>query len=133
MKQVAGKLKLDLAQYRELAAFSQFESDLDATTKQFLDRGARMTQLLRQKNNHPLDLAHQVVNLWIGIQGFLDKVPVADVVTYVGNFLEYVELKDKKIFAEIAKNKIIDKKEEEALRKLVEEFAQSQEKTEKKK
>jgi F-type H+-transporting ATPase subunit alpha len=133
MKQVAGKLKLDLAQYRELAAFSQFESDLDATTKQFLDRGARMTQLLRQKNNHPLDLAHQVVNLWVGVQGFLDKVPVSEVVTYVDEFLKYVELKDKKIFTEIAKNKIIDKKEEESLKKLVEEFAQTQEKTEKKK
>ncbi len=128
MKQVAGQLKLDLAQYRELAAFSQFESDLDQVTKQFLDRGSRMTQLLRQTNNKPLDLGSQVISLWIGVKGHLDTIAVKDVVDFTDRFLEYTNLKYNKLHDAINKKKIIEKEEEDLLLKAVEEFKKMQEK-----
>lgn len=122
MKQVAGKLKLELAQYRELAAFAQFEAELDEKTKKFLDRGARMTQILIQKNNQPLDLAHEVLVLWIGIKGYLDNLPVASISEFESKFLEYVVQKDPQVMADINKNKILEEKDEEILKKIVEEF-----------
>src|SRR3989339_92670 len=76
MKSVAGKLKLDLAQYRELAAFSQFESELDEETKKFLNRGARITQVLKQKKNQPYSLAQEVAIIWAASNGYLDTLPL---------------------------------------------------------
>jgi F-type H+-transporting ATPase subunit alpha len=128
MKQVAGQLKLDLAQYRELAAFAQFESALDPTTKQFLDRGARITQLLRQKNNEPLSLSEQVVTLWIGIKGYLDTVHVNDVVSFAERFLQYVTLKNKKLLSSIETKKIISEEDEKMLTKNIEDFIKMEKK-----
>lgn len=128
MKQVAGQLKLDLAQYRELAAFSQFESALDPATKQFLDRGARITQLLRQKNYQPLNLAEQVVTLWIGVKGYLDTVHVNDVMSFSDRFLEYVNLKNSKLLDTLNTKKIIGEPEENALKKLIEDFTKMEKK-----
>ncbi|QDH14347.1 F0F1 ATP synthase subunit alpha [Formicincola oecophyllae] len=82
MKQVAGKMKLDLAQYREMAAFAQFASDLDPATKRLLDRGARMVELLKQPAHTPLSVEEQVVILYAGTRGFVDNVPVNQVVSY---------------------------------------------------
>jgi F-type H+-transporting ATPase subunit alpha len=79
MKQVAGKLKLDLAQYRELSAFAQFESDLDPETKKFLNRGAKVTQILKQKKNQPYDLASQVAVMWAANNGYLDDLELSKV------------------------------------------------------
>ena len=79
MKQVAGKLKLDLAQYREMAAFSQFESDLDEETKKLLNRGAKVTQILKQDKNKPYSLGEEIVVLWAAHKGYLDTVAVNDV------------------------------------------------------
>ena len=79
MKAVAGKLKLDLAQYRDLAAFSQFESELDEETKNFLNRGAKVTQILKKKKNKPLSLAEQVSILWAASNGYLDKLPIDEI------------------------------------------------------
>jgi F-type H+-transporting ATPase subunit alpha len=76
MKQVAGKIKLELAQYREMAAFSQFSSDLDASTQQLLARGARLTELLKQPQFTPYAVEDQVVVIFAGTRGYLDKMPV---------------------------------------------------------
>jgi F-type H+/Na+-transporting ATPase subunit alpha len=119
MKQVAGKLKLDLAQYREMAAFSQFESDLDPETKKFLNRGARMTQLLKQGKNKPYDLALQVSVFWAGTNGLLDEVPVAEVDAFEAKFTKDLLSRGKTLLGRINKNKIIEKQDEEELKKFV--------------
>jgi F-type H+-transporting ATPase subunit alpha len=79
MKQVAGKIKLDLAQYREMAAFAQFSSDLDPSTQKLLARGARLTELLKQPQYHPLSVEDQVVSVFAGTRGYLDSLPVDQV------------------------------------------------------
>ncbi|MEP6755763.1 MAG: F0F1 ATP synthase subunit alpha, partial [Chthonomonadales bacterium] len=79
MKSVAGKLKLDLAQYREVQAFAQFASDLDKTTQNQLQRGARMVELLKQPQFQPMPVATQVITIFAGMSGFLDDLPIADV------------------------------------------------------
>ncbi len=129
MKQIAGRLKFDLAQYRELAAFSQFESELDMATKKLLDRGARMTQLLKQKKNEPLTLAQQVLILWVGTQGYLDAIPTNKVTHFEERFLSYCVLKASKIIQEINDHKIIDPKHEEKLHKLIKDFLKTYEST----
>ena len=96
MKAVAGKLKLDLAQYRDLAAFSQFESELDEETKKFLNRGAKVTQILKQKKNKPLSLAEQVSILWVASNGYLDKLPIDEIDKFETKLLETLKLKGKK-------------------------------------
>lgn len=119
MKQVAGKLKLDLAQYREMAAFSQFESDLDEQTKKFLNRGARMTQLLKQGKNKPYGLGAEVAIMWAGSNGLLDEVPVNKIEEFEQKFIEDLRSRGKTLLARIEKNKIIDKKDEDELKKFV--------------
>jgi F-type H+-transporting ATPase subunit alpha len=87
MKKVAGKLRLDLAQYRELAGFAQFGSDLDAATKAQLDRGARLTEILKQKQYEPLPVGEQVAILYAGVNGLLDDIPVKDILAFRDKFL----------------------------------------------
>ena len=91
MKAVAGTLRLDLAQYREMAAFSQFASDLDATTRAQLDRGVRMTELLKQGQYQPMPVERQVVSIFAGINGYINKVPVSDVSRYEKELLAYLD------------------------------------------
>jgi F-type H+-transporting ATPase subunit alpha len=79
MKKVAGKIKGELAQYREMAAFAQFGSDLDATTQRLLNRGARLTELLKQSQFSPLKMEEQVVTIYAGVNGYLDTLPVSKV------------------------------------------------------
>src|SRR5271155_5297888 len=90
MKQVAGSLKLFLAQYREVAAFAQFGSDLDASTQFLLNRGARLTELLKQPQYKPLPVEHQVAIIFAGVNGYLDKVDVKRIVEFEGAFLPYM-------------------------------------------
>lgn len=85
MKQVAGHVKLELAQYREMASFAQFSSDLDSSTKKLLDRGARLTEVLKQKQYSPINVDDQVFEIFLGVNGFLDKIKVSD----VANFTKY--------------------------------------------
>jgi len=87
MKQVAGKIKLELAQYREMAAFAQFASDLDASTQRLLARGARLTELLKQPQFTPMPVEEQVVSIFAGTRGYLDKVAIADVTRYEAQML----------------------------------------------
>lgn len=90
MKKVAGKMRLDLAQYRELAVFAQFGSDLDAATKKQLDRGARLTEILKQDQFQPLSVGEQVSMLYVAVNGYLDDIPVKDVKAFVDTFLKYL-------------------------------------------
>lgn len=118
MKQVAGKLKLDLAQYREMAAFSQFESDLDEETKRLLNRGAKVTQVLKQDKNKPYNLPEEVVVLWASHKGLLDKIPVGDVEKFEKQLLELVHLRGNEILQAINKEKVITPEIEAKLVKL---------------
>ena len=108
MRQVAGKLRLDLAQYRELAAFAQFASDLDTATRNQLERGARLTELLKQDKYQPVPLAEQVAVLYAGTQGHLDKVPVARVLEWSGSFIRFLKSDRPGILEEIDKQKALD-------------------------
>jgi F-type H+-transporting ATPase subunit alpha len=97
MKKVAGSIKLELAQYREMEAFAQFSSDLDAATQRLLARGARLTQLLKQDQYQPLPVEEQVVSIFAGVRGFLDGVPVNDVTRFERQLLDEVRAKGKDI------------------------------------
>src|SRR5262249_42082017 len=93
MKQVAGKIKLELAQYREMAAFAQFASDLDATTQRLLARGARLTELLKQDQFKPMPVEEQVVSIFAGTRGYLDPVKVEDVTRFEAGMLSDLRAK----------------------------------------
>jgi len=101
MKKVAGKIKLELAQYREMAAFSQFASDLDASTKQLLARGERLTELLKQDQYVPMSVADQVLSIYAGVRGFLDKIDTAKISDFQVKFLEGLRSEHSDIFDEI--------------------------------
>ena len=101
MKKVAGKIKLELAQYREMAAFSQFASDLDASTKQLLARGERLTELLKQDQYVPMSVADQVLSLYSGVRGFLDKIEISKITDFQVKFLEGLRVDHSDIFDEI--------------------------------
>ena len=101
MKKVAGKIKLELAQYREMAAFSQFASDLDASTKQLLARGERLTELLKQDQYVPMSVADQVLSLYSGVRGFLDKIEISKITDFQVKFLEGLRADHSEIFDEI--------------------------------
>jgi hypothetical protein len=108
MRQVAGQLRLDLAQYRELAAFAQFASDLDTQTRNQLERGARLTELLKQDKYQPVGLAEQVAVIYAGTQGYLDKVPVARVREWEAGFVRFLKSEQKELLAAIEKQKALD-------------------------
>ncbi len=122
MKQVAGKIKLELAQYREMAAFSQFASDLDAATQAQLNRGARLTELLKQPQNSPLPVQEQVAVLFAGTRGFLDKVPVGKVVAYERQYLSDLRANGDGILESIRDAREIKKDVEEKLTTFLDHF-----------
>jgi F-type H+-transporting ATPase subunit alpha len=105
MKKVAGSIKLELAQYREMAAFAQFGSDLDASTQKLLNRGARLTELLKQPQFSPLPFEEQTVSIFAGTQGFLDSIPVQDVVRYEAAMLTEMRTSHADILAAIRDTK----------------------------
>lgn len=105
MKKVAGSIKLELAQYREMAAFAQFGSDLDASTQKLLNRGARLTELLKQPQFNPLPFEEQTVSIFAGTQGFIDSVAVQDVVRYEAAMLAEMRSKHADILADIRNTK----------------------------
>lgn len=119
MKQVAGKLKLDLAQYREMAAFSQFESELDESTKKFLNRGARMTQVLKQNKNKPYDLAQEIAIIWAANKGFLDDYPQNKIESFEEKYINDLLSRGKTLMARINKNRVLGESEEKELEKFV--------------
>jgi len=107
MKKVAGSLKLDLAQYRELEAFAKFGSDLDKATQRTLSRGARLVELLKQGQYIPIPVEKQVVSVFLGTQGLLDELPVKDIKRFEREFIEYLELKDQSVLDAIRKEKVL--------------------------
>lgn len=122
MKKVAGTLKLDLAQYRELEAFAKFGSDLDKSTQRTLAKGARLVQLLKQGQYSPIPVEKQVVTIYLGTKGFMDEIPVADVQRFAKEAIEFVEVKYNQIYENIKKEKDISKETEELLNKAAKEF-----------
>jgi F-type H+-transporting ATPase subunit alpha len=125
MKQVAGRIKLELAQYREMAAFAQFASDLDASTQRLLARGARLTELLKQGQYQPMPIEEQVVSIFTGVRGYLDKVATNDVVRFEQGFLAQVRSQGADILSSIRDKREITPETEEKLKTLVEAYAKS--------
>ena len=122
MKQVAGTLRLELAQYREMAAFAQFGSDLDATTQRQLNRGARLVELLKQGQYQPLPVERQVLIIFAGTSGFVDDLPLNALKKYEQELYSFVELKHPDIFADILKKRELDGDLRAKLNKTLEEF-----------
>ncbi|KAG1111866.1 hypothetical protein G6F40_007009 [Rhizopus arrhizus] len=120
MKQVAGSMKLFLAQYREVAAFAQFGSDLDASTQFLLNRGARLTELLKQPQYTPLSIQAQVPIIFAGVNGFLDKVPVNKVTEWEKDFISHVHSEHNDVLEEIRSKGVISKELEGKLRDICE-------------
>jgi F-type H+-transporting ATPase subunit alpha len=122
MKRVVGGLKSDLAQYRELAAFAQFGSDLDRATQRQLDRGARLMELLKQPQYEPYSLAHQVMLIFVGTRGMLDEVPVEKANQWSRDFLRYMDTAHVDIGKTITETFDITSETEEALEQAVTDF-----------
>ncbi|MDR3073438.1 MAG: F0F1 ATP synthase subunit alpha [Deltaproteobacteria bacterium] len=122
MKQVAGSLRLDLAQYRELAAFAQFGSDLDKSTLLKLERGARLTELLKQPQYHPLPAEQQVASIYAATKGFMDDVAVANIARFEKELLEYLATGANSILEDIKTKKQLDKDLEARLAAAIEAF-----------
>ncbi|KAI9490780.1 ATP synthase subunit alpha [Zychaea mexicana] len=120
MKQVAGSLKLFLAQYREVAAFAQFGSDLDSSTQFLLNRGARLTELLKQPQYSPLSIEVQVPIVFAGVNGFLDKIPVNKVVEWEKDFIRHCQSEHKAVLDEIRTQGVLSKDLEAKLRDVCE-------------
>ena len=122
MKQVAGPIKGELAQYREMAAFAQFGSDLDASTQALLARGERLTELLKQPQFSPLQVEEQVAVIYAGTRGYLDDVPVKSVQTYERDLLAHLRTDQKSLLADIASEKKLTDEIEDRLKTVLENF-----------
>jgi len=125
MKQVAGRIKLDLAQYREMAAFAQFGSDLDASTQRLLARGARLTQLLKQGQFQPMPIEEQVVSIFAGVRGFLDTVPPNKVVDFEQKLLGEMRAKHSDVLTTIRTEQALSDATEKKLASIIEGFVKT--------
>ena len=125
MKQVAGSIKLELAQYREMAAFAQFGSDLDAATQRLLNRGARLTELLKQPQYQPMPAEEEVVAIYAGVKGYLDKLPVSAVQRFEAEFLRLMRGKHKDVLEAIRTSKQLTPETEAKLKAILDEFSKS--------
>ena len=122
MRQVAGSLRLDLAQYRELAAFAQFGSDLDKATQAQLNRGRRLVEILKQPQYQPLPVEKQVVIIYAATKGFIDPVAIEDVRRYEVDLYRFLETRHARVLTTIAEKKIIDDESKAALEAALTEF-----------
>jgi F-type H+-transporting ATPase subunit alpha len=125
MKQVAGSIKLELAQYREMAAFAQFGSDLDAATQRLLNRGSRLTELLKQPQFSPYPVEEEVVSIYTGMKGYLDKLAVGDVLRFEGDFLRLMRGKHADVLDAIRTGKQLTPEIEAQLKTILDEFTKS--------
>ncbi|TMF57199.1 MAG: F0F1 ATP synthase subunit alpha [Chloroflexi bacterium] len=125
MRQVAGQLRLDLAQYRDLAAFAQFASDLDKRTRDQLERGKRMTEVLKQGQYEPMAVPQQVIQLFAGARGYLDDVPVEQVTEFETELLRFITTSNAELVKAIEKDRAISDEIEKKLRAAIEEFRKS--------
>jgi F-type H+-transporting ATPase subunit alpha len=127
MKSVAGSIKLELAQYREMAAFAQFGSDLDASTQALLNRGARLTELLKQPQYSPLTNAEQVIVIYAGTKGYLDKTAVNEVTSFEKNLVNYLRSEGKAVVDELTSNdQKIEGEIENKIKSLLDKFLNTQ-------
>ncbi len=122
MKKVAGSIKLELAQYREMAAFAQFGSDLDASTQKLLNRGAKLTELLKQYQYSPMTVAEQVISVFTGVRGYLDDVELNNIKTFESEIIEKIKLEKTEIIDGIQSTGKLEKDIEESLIKVIEEY-----------
>jgi F-type H+-transporting ATPase subunit alpha len=125
MKKVAGSIKLELAQYREMAAFAQFGSDLDASTQRLLNRGARLTELLKQPQFQPMPVEEQVVSIYAGVNGFIDNVPVNAVTRFESALLSHFRSDHSDVLGKIRDSKTLDDDTAGQLKSIIGEFAKS--------
>jgi F-type H+-transporting ATPase subunit alpha len=122
MRAVAGRLRVDLAQYRELEAFAAFGSDLDKASQQQLARGARLVELLKQPASSPFPVGREIASIWAGTRGHLDDIDVRDVRRFEGEFLDYIAHNASGLFDTLATAKSFDDELEEQLTKLIDDF-----------
>jgi F-type H+-transporting ATPase subunit alpha len=125
MKQVAGRIKLELAQYREMAAFAQFGSDLDAATQRLLNRGARLTELLKQSQYSPLPVEDQVVSIFAGVRGYLDNIEVSDVTHFAETLLARVRAEHGELLATIRDEGELSDDSDAKLTSIMDDFAKA--------
>ena len=125
MKQVAGTIKLDLAQYREMAAFAQFASDMDASTRQLLSRGERLTELLKQPQYSPMDVEEQVAVIFAGVKGYLDQIPTQKIGEFEQSLIQTLNTKGSNILESIRKDKSISDDTEKALKDTLDELVKN--------
>jgi F-type H+-transporting ATPase subunit alpha len=125
MRKVAGQLRLELAQFRELAAFAQFGSDLDKSTREQLERGLRLTELLKQPQYQPMDLANQVISIYALTKEFARSVPVKEIQNYASNLLTFMKTSHPEVGQAIASKKVLTDEIEASLRSALEEYNQS--------
>ena len=125
MKKVAGSIKLELAQYREMAAFAQFGSDLDAATQKLLNRGAKLTELLKQNQYSPLTVAEQVISVFTGVRGYLDDVELNEIKSFETEILEKIKNEKNEILSTIQITGKLEKEIEDSLIKIIEDYKKS--------
>jgi len=125
MKQVAGSMKLELAQYREVAAFAQFGSDLDAATQQLLNRGVRLTELLKQGQYVPMAIEEQVAVIYCGVRGFLDKIDPSKITDFEKKFMDHVRATQRPLLDQISKDGHLSEASDKALNQVVKDFIAS--------
>ena len=122
MKSVAGTLKLELAQFRELEAFSQFGSDLDAATRSQIERGRRAVELLKQTQYSPMVVEHQVISLYALSRGYMDSIPLAKIKEFEAGLIEYVEANAKEFVSDVTTKKMWEDASEAKLKETIESF-----------
>lgn len=122
MKAVAGSLRLDLAQYRELASFAQFGSDLDEATRNRLERGKRIVEVLKQPQYVPMPVEQQIVIIWAATKGLLDDIPVENIEEFEEKFIDFLKTRKEKLLSQIAKEKMLDEKTSREIEKTIVEF-----------
>ena len=125
MKKVSGSMKLELAQYREMAAFAQFGSDLDASTQKLLNRGSKLTELLKQKQYSPMTVAEQVVSVFCGVKGYLDDVDLKDIAIFESKIIDKCRSEKPEILETISKTGKLDEETENALIELIKQHKES--------
>ena len=119
MKKVAGSIKLELAQYREMAAFAQFGSDLDASTQKLLNRGSKLTELLKQDQYSPMTVAEQVVTIYAGVKGYLDSIDINQIRPFEKGLLELVKSEKPEVIESIEKSGKIDEETDKILSEII--------------
>jgi F-type H+-transporting ATPase subunit alpha len=125
MKKVAGSIKLELAQYREMAAFAQFGSDLDASTQKLLNRGSKLTELLKQDQYSPLTVAEQVITVFTGVRGYLDDVELNQIKSFEKDILEKIKNEKSEIISTIQATGKLEKETEDSLIQIIKEYKKS--------